>query len=144
MGDGIVGDDTSGHVDDFVRFVAPGRVVIARESNRADPNATRLARAREHLTGVKDARGRRLELVELPMPDPVWFRGERLPASYANFYVANGVVLVPTFNDIHDRSALGILSELFPGRRVVGIHCLDLVLGLGSLHCSTQQQPATP
>ncbi len=141
MGDGIVGDDTSGHVDDFVRFVAPGRVVIPREPNRRDANATCLARARERLTGATDARGRRLELVDLPMPEPVCFRGERLPASYANFYVANGVVLVPTFNDAADRTAVGILSELFPSRRVVGIHCLDLVLGLGTLHCSTQQQP---
>ena len=142
MGDGIAGDDTSGHVDDFVRFVAPGRVVIAREPKRRDPNAACLARARERLTGVTDARGRRLELFELPMPEPVCFRGERLPASYANFYVANGVVLVPTFNDPADRIALGILSELFPSRRVVGVHCRDLVLGLGTLHCSTQQQPA--
>jgi agmatine deiminase len=142
MGDGIDGDDTSGHVDDFVRFVAPSRVVIAREPNRRDSNAACLDRARECLRGATDARGRRLELIELPMPEPVSFRGERLPASYANFYVANGVVLVPTFNDVADRVALGILSELFPGRRVVGIHSLDLVLGLGALHCSTQQQPA--
>ena len=142
VGEGIAGDDTAGHVDDFVRFVAPGTVALAHETNRRDPNYRPLARARERLRGARDARGRRVEVVSLPMPEPLAFGGERLPASYANFYVANGVVLVPTFNDPNDRQALGLIAELFPRRRVVGIHCVDLVLGLGTLHCSTQPQPA--
>jgi agmatine deiminase len=138
---GIAGDDTSGHVDDFVRFVAPGRVVLCQEPNRRDPNHRPLARAREVLGGARDARGRRLEIVPLPMPAPVAFAGQRLPASYANFYVGNAAVLVPTFHDPADRQALGLLAELFPTRAVIGIHCRDLVLGLGTLHCSTQQEP---
>jgi agmatine deiminase len=138
---GIVGDDTSGHVDDFVRFVAPGRLVLCEERRAADANHRPLSRARECLAGCRDAQGRRLEIIPLPMPDPVFFGPHRLPASYANFYLGNTVVLVPTFNDKADRQALGILAELFPGRRVVGIHALDLVLGLGTLHCSTQPEP---
>jgi len=141
LGDGIAGDDTGGHVDDFARFVAPGRVVLARETDRRDPNWRPLHEARERLGGARDARGRRLEVVPLPMPRPVRFAGERLPASYANFYVGTGAVLVPTFNDPADRLALGILAELFPGRTVVGIHATDFVLGLGTIHCSTQQEP---
>ena len=141
LGTGIAADDTGGHVDDFARFVAPGRVVVARETNRRDPNHRPLEAARRRLAGARDARGRRLEVVTLPMPSPVRFAGERLPASYANFYVGNGAVLVPTFNDPNDRVALGILAELFPGRTVVGIHSTDLVLGLGTIHCSTQQEP---
>jgi agmatine deiminase len=139
--EGIAGDDTSGHVDDFARFVAPGRVIVCDEPNRRDPNHAPLRRARARLESARDARGRKLDVVPLPMPRPVVFAGQRLPASYANFYVANQLVLVPTFNDASDALALGILSELFPKRRVVGIHCRDLVLGLGTLHCSTQQEP---
>jgi agmatine deiminase len=139
---GIAGDDTAGHVDDFVRFVAPGRIVLCDEKNRRDPNHRVLAAARERLCGARDALGRKLEIVPLPMPAPVAFAGQRLPASYANFYIGNGAVLVPTFGDPADRHALGLLSELFPDRQVVGIHCRDLVLGLGTLHCSTQQEPA--
>ena len=142
LGDGIAGDDTSGHVDDFVRFVAPGRVVVCSEKNRRDENYAPLAAAKERLTGARDARNRKLEVIELPMPEPVAFAGQRLPASYANFYFSNGTLLVPTFGDPADRVALGILSELFPKRRVVGVYCRDLVLGLGTLHCSTQQEPA--
>lgn len=138
---GIAGDDTSGHTDDFVRFVAPGRVVLCRESNPRDPNHRTLEAAREHLEGVTDARGRHLEVIPLPMPAPLYFDGQRVPASYANFYLANELVLVPTFNDPSDRVALGTLAELFPERAVIGIHALDLVLGLGTLHCSTQQEP---
>ncbi len=138
---GIAGDDTSGHVDDFVRFVAPGRVVVCDEPNGKDANHRPLRAARERLEGARDARGRRLELVPLPMPDPIFFGPNRLPASYANFYVGNSVVLVPTFNDPRDRLALGRLADLFPERTVVGIHALDLVLGLGTVHCSTQQEP---
>jgi len=141
LGRGIAGDDTGGHVDDFARFVAPGRVVVAQESRRADPNWRPLREARERLAAARDARGRRLEVIPLPMPQPVIFNGERLPASYANFYVGTGAVLVPTFNDPNDRVALGILAELFPQRTVVGIHATDFVLGLGTIHCSTQQEP---
>jgi agmatine deiminase len=142
LGEGIAGDDTSGHIDDFARFVAPGVVVVCREPRRTDKNHQRLAQAAEVLRGTRDAKGRRLEVATLPMPEPVTYGGVQLPASYANFYIANDVVLVPTFNDEKDRAALGILSELFVGRRVIGIHARDLVLGLGTLHCSTQQEPA--
>lgn len=141
---GVAGDDTSGHVDDLGRFVAPGRIVLARESNVHDENYQPLERAREQLLGERDARGRRLEVIALPMPAPRFHEGQRLPASYANFLIANELVLVPTFNDPKDRQVLGLLSELFPGRQVVGIHCLDLVWGLGSVHCSTHQEPALP
>jgi len=141
LGEGIAGDDTGGHVDDFARFVAPGVVVLAEEQDRRDPNHRPLRRARERLTGARDARGRKLEIVRLPMPRPVVFGGERLPASYANFYIGTGAVLVPTFNDPADRVALGILGELFRDRTVVGIHSTDFVLGLGTIHCSTQQEP---
>jgi len=141
LGDGIAGDDTGGHVDDFARFVAPGVVVVAEEKNRRDPNYRPLKSAYARLRAARDARGRRLEVITLPMPRPVVFDGERLPASYANFYVGTGAVLVPTFNDPNDRVALGILSELFPKRKVVGIHSVDFVLGLGTIHCSTQQEP---
>jgi len=139
---GIAGDDTSGHIDDFARFVRPAVVVLCREPRPRDPNHSILEDARERLQAARDERGRKLEIIELPMPEPRAFRGQRLPASYANFYIANGCVLVPTFNDVSDRRALGILGELFPDRRVVGVYAGDLVLGLGTIHCSTQQQPA--
>lgn len=139
---GIVGDDTHGHIDDLCRFVAPGRVVLCSERDPRDANHAILADNRERLASARDARGRKLEVVPLPMPEPLYFRGQRLPASYANFYIANGLVLVPTFNDRRDREALGVLCELFPEREVVGIHAVDLVLGLGTLHCMTQQEPA--
>ena len=142
LGRGIAGDDTGGHIDDFCRFVPGGKIVLAREKNKRDPNYRPLEEARERLKGERNARGRRLEVVELPMPAPVVFAGQRLPASYANFYVSNGCVLVPTFNDPQDRRALGILGELFPDRSVVGVHSTDFVLGLGTIHCSTQQEPA--
>jgi agmatine deiminase len=141
LGSGIAGDDTAGHIDDFARFVAPGKVVLAREDNRRDPNYKPLRDAAQRLTGARDAAGRRLEVIRLPMPEPVIFDEQRLPASYANFYIGNAVVLVPTFNDPADAEALGILTELFPGRRVVGIYSKDFVLGLGTIHCSTQQEP---
>jgi agmatine deiminase len=141
LGRGIEGDDTAGHIDDFARFVAPGKIVLAAEKNRKDANYRPLRDALERLRGEKDARGRRLEIISLPMPEPVVFDGQRLPASYANFYIGNAVVLVPTFNDPADAAALGILSELFPSRRVVGIYSKDFVLGLGTIHCSTQQEP---
>jgi agmatine deiminase len=138
---GIVGDDTHGHVDDLARFVGPRTVVTAVEANEADQNYAPLRENLERLRSATDAGGHRLEVVELPMPAPVWFRNQRLPASYANFYIANGVVIVPTFNDPADRRALGVLADVFPGRAVVGIHCVDLVFGLGALHCMTQQEP---
>jgi agmatine deiminase len=141
LGRGIAGDDTAGHIDDFARFVAPGKIVLAAEKNRKDPNYRPLRDALQRLVGARDARGRRVEVIPLPMPEPVVFDEQRLPASYANFYIGNSVVLVPTFNDPADATALGILSELFPGRRVVGIYSKDFVLGLGTIHCSTQQEP---
>jgi len=142
LGRGIAGDDTHGHVDDMCRFVGARTVVLCRERNPADPNYGPLEENRERLQGMRDETGTRLEVVELPMPAPLTFDGRRLPASYANFYIANAAVLVPTFNDPQDRIALAILSELFPDRPVVGIHAVDLVWGLGTLHCLTQQEPA--
>jgi agmatine deiminase len=139
---GIAGDDTHGHVDDVTRFVAPGRVVTAVEANSADPNHAPLAENLRLLRAMTHAAGHALEVVSVPMPAPIIFRGQRLPASYANFYIGNEKVLVPTFNDPNDRIALGILADLFPGRTVIGIHAVDLIWGLGALHCLTQQQPA--
>lgn len=142
LGRGIAGDDTHGHVDDIARFTGTETVVAAIERDHADPNYEPLRENLRRLRSMTDERGGRLCVIPLPMPAPVYFNGQRLPASYANFYVANGVVLVPTFNDPNDRPALDILARLFPDRRVVGIHALDLVLGLGTLHCLTMQQPA--
>ena len=141
-GRGIDGDDTHGHVDDLARFVGPGTIVTVVEANKADPNHEPLQENLRRLHDMTDQAGRKFEVVPLPMPAPVIFAGRRLPASYANFYIANARVLVPTFNDPADRRALGILADLFPGRQVVGIHAVDLVWGLGTLHCMTQQQPA--
>ncbi len=139
---GIVGDDTHGHVDDLARFVNSKTIVTAVEANRDDPNFELLQENLERLKGATDSDGKKFEIVPLPMPSPLVFRGQRLPASYANFYISNGVVMVPTFNDLQDRRVLGILADLFPGRDVVGINCTDLVWGLGTLHCMTQQEPA--
>jgi len=141
LGDGIAGDDTDGHVDDLTRFVGPSTVVTAIETDPTDVNFDILNSNRERLAGMTDQDGRPLRIVELPMPHPVYHDGERLPASYANFYVANGLVLVPTFNDPRDAEALEALARLFPGRRVVGLDAVDLLLGQGTIHCSTQQQP---
>ena len=140
LGEGCVGDDTHGHVDDIARFTAPGVVALAYEEDPADENHLRSVDNYERLELVSGLRGA-LRIVKLPYPRPVVMNGERLPASYANFYVANGVVIVPTFNDRNDRVALNTLAELFPDRHVVGIHAVDLVWGLGTLHCLTQQQP---
>jgi agmatine deiminase len=141
LGEGCVGDDTHGHVDDIARFAAPGVIVLAYEEDPADDeNHRRSADNLERLTFAGYGRGD-LRVVKLPYPRPVVMDGQRLPASYANFYIANGVVIVPTFNDNNDRIALNALAELFPGREVVGIHAVDLVWGLGTLHCLTQQQP---
>jgi agmatine deiminase len=142
LGRGIAGDDTHGHVDDLCRFVGERTVVLCQETNSRDANYRALKENRERLEGMRLEDGSKIEVVDLPMPAPLMFKGQRLPASYANFYVANAAVLVPTFNDPNDRKALGILTELFNGRPVVGIHAVDLVWGLGTIHCLTQQEPA--
>jgi agmatine deiminase len=136
------GDDTHGHIDDICRFVNPKTLVLIRESNRNDINYRPLAENWERVQDFRLEDGTAPEVVPLPMPSPLFFDGYRLPASYANFYIANAAVIVPTFNDPNDRLALGILGDLFQDRPVVGIHAVDLVLGFGSLHCLTQQQPA--
>jgi agmatine deiminase len=139
---GPVGDDTHGHIDDICRFVNRKTLVLIRESNRKDINYRALSENWERIRDLRLEDGSRPEVVPLPMPGPQQFDGYRLPASYANFYICNAAVLVPTFNDPNDRVALGILGELFQDRPVVGIHAVDLVLGFGTLHCLTQQQPA--
>jgi agmatine deiminase len=139
---GVAGDDTHGHIDDISRFAGPTTIVTAVEPNTKDANHEPLAENLERLKAARTLDGKQFTLVELPLPRPVVFRGQRLPASYANFYIANGLVLVPTFHDPNDRVALNILAEVFPGREVIGIHSVDLVWGLGTLHCMTQQQPA--
>ena len=142
MNRGIAGDDTHGHVDDITRFVDANTIVTVTEANPADENHLPLAENLDRLRAAHARDGRPFRIVELPLPSPVVFEGQRLPASYANFYIANGLVLVPTFNDANDRHALNTLAELFPGRHIVGIHCVDFIWGLGALHCMTQQQPA--
>jgi agmatine deiminase len=142
LGRGIAGDDTHGHVDDCARFVNADTIVLCSEPNPADPNYGPLNENRERLQSARLENGSAPHIVPLPMPSPCVFDGVRLPASYANFYIANAAVIVPTFNDPQDRVALGILSELFTDRPVIGIHAVDLVWGLGTLHCMTQQQPA--
>ena len=141
LGGGIAGDDTHGHVDGVARFVGPDTVVAAVEPDVRDDNHAPLADNLERLQTLRDLPGRPLRVVPIPMPRPLFFDGERLPASYLNFYIGNDVVLVPTFNDPADREALGILAALFPTREVAGIHAGDLILGLGAVHCITQQQP---
>jgi agmatine deiminase len=139
---GCAGDDTHGHVDDITRFVDRNTIVTVTEPNTADENHEPMAENLDRLMAARNLEGEPFRIVELPMPSPVVFEGQRLPASYGNFYVANGLVLVPTFNDANDRKALNILAELFPAHQVVGIHCGDFIWGLGALHCMTQQQPA--
>jgi agmatine deiminase len=139
---GPAGDDTHGHIDDICRFVNPRTLVLVREDNPADINYRPLAKNWERVPDLRLEDGSKPEVVPLPMPAPIAFGADRLPASYANFYISNAAVLVPTFNDPADRVALGILAELFRDRPVVGIHCVDVILGLGSLHCLSQQQPA--
>jgi agmatine deiminase len=142
LGNGIAGDDTHGHVDDLARFVNPTTVLTVVELDRSEANFAPLQENLARLSSMKDQDGHPLRVETLPMPEPVYFDGQRLPASYANFYIANRLVLVPTFSDPNDRAVLNVLSGLFPDRKVVGIPCRDLVLGLGTLHCMTQQQPA--
>ena len=142
LGDGIEGDDTDGHVDDIARFVAPGVVVAASCDDPADPNHALLAENLRRLRAARDVRGRALSVVELPMPPRIEAFGQRSPASHANFYVANGAVLVPVFGAASDARALAILGELMPDREIVGIPCAELVSGFGAIHCVTQQEPA--
>ena len=143
LGDGCVGDDTHGHVDDIARFVAADTIVLAVEEDPRDENHERSI---DNLRRLELAAGTPgvgpLRIVKIPFPRPVTMNGERLPASYANFYIANGVVLVPTFNDVNDRVALETLTRVMPGHEVIGIHAVDLVWGLGTLHCLTQQEPS--
>jgi agmatine deiminase len=140
LGEGCVGDDTHGHIDDVARFASPNRVLLAFEENRGDANHKPSVDNLNRLEAISAERS--LRIVRLPYPRPVIMEGQRLPASYANFYIANDVVLVPTFNDPMDRIALDIIAAEFPGQEIVGIHSVDLVWGLGTLHCLTQQQPA--
>jgi agmatine deiminase len=138
---GPVGDDTHGHIDDICRFVNPKTLVLIKETNRSDINYRPLAENWDRVKELRLEDGSKPEVIPLPMPAPLYFDGYRLPASYANFYISNAAVIVPTFNDPNDRKALGILGDLFKDRPVVGIHAVDLVLGFGTLHCLTQQQP---
>jgi agmatine deiminase len=142
LGSGIAGDDTHGHADDITRFVTPDTVVTAIEPDPNDPNYEPLRENIRRLREATDQDGKPLAIIELPMPAPVIFEGRRLPASYANFYIANGVVLVPVFNDPNDRFALDILADVFPEREVIGIYSGDLIWGFGAMHCMTQQQPS--
>jgi agmatine deiminase len=139
--EGIIGDDTDGHVDDIARFVNPNTIVCAFEEDTSDENYEILKQDFEDLKTMKDQDGHLFHVVRLPMPDPVVYEDTRLPASYANFYIANKVVIVPSFRCSQDELAMQTLQEFFPDRKVVGIDCVDLVWGLGTLHCSTQQQP---
>jgi len=142
LGSGIAGDDTHGHVDDITRFVTPDTVVTAVESDPNDPNYEPLRENIRRLRAATDQDGNELAIVELPMPRPIIFEKRRLPASYANFYVANGLVLAPVFDDPNDRIALDALADVFPDREIVGIYCGDLIWGFGAIHCMTQQQPS--
>ncbi|MDK2970901.1 MAG: agmatine deiminase [Candidatus Sumerlaeota bacterium] len=142
LGDGIEGDDTDGHIDDLARFVNPTTIVTVVEEDPADPNFRILRENLERLAGMTTANGEPIDVVTLPMPSPLHYEGQRLPASYANFLVANNVVLLPTYNCPRDAEAAEILAECFPGREIVGIPCTDLVWGLGAIHCISQQQPA--
>lgn len=140
--DGIKGDDTHGHVDDLARFVNATTVVMVVEKDKTDDNYAPLRENLKRLKKARDQNGKPLTVAELPVPKPLFFEGQRLPASYANFLIANGLVLVPTFNDANDRAALNILAELFPKHDVIGIHCGDFIWGLGTIHCASQQEIA--
>ena len=142
LGEGIVGDDTDGHIDDIARFVSPTTIACIIEANPRDDNYRYLQENYERLQSARDQDDNKLEIVCLPCPAPVFYEGARLPASYANFYIANEVVLVPVFGDGNDQKALGLLQELFPKRRIIGLRCNEVVAGLGAIHCVTQQEPA--
>ena len=136
------GDDTDGHIDQLARFVAPGRVVVAARGIEVDTNIESLQSMKQQLSEVTDARGRKLELIDLPTPPPRWINGQRVPESYCNFYIANGIVLVPTFQHRpSDERAIGILKEQFPYHRIVPLDAADMIWGLGAFHCGSQQQP---
>jgi agmatine deiminase len=141
LGEGIAGDDTDGHVDDIARFVNPTTLVCVVEKSPQDMNYSLLQQNFERLQGARDQNGDKIAIVPLACPSPVFYEGARLPASYANFYIANEVVLVPVFDDPRDREALGILQELFPDRKVMGLPGASIVAGLGAIHCVTQQEP---
>jgi agmatine deiminase len=141
LGRGCDGDDTHGHIDDIARFVAPGVILLAVEEDRRDENYEPSHENLKRLESETDASGNKLRIVKLPMPAKILFDGQRLPASYANFYIGSKSVIVPLFNDPNDRLALNVIAEQFPNREVTGIYCRDLVLGLGTLHCLTQQIP---
>jgi len=143
LGDGIEGDDTDGHVDDITRFTDPETIVTVIEEDPADPNHEPLQENLARLRSMQDQDGNPFRIVTLPMPRPLEHEGQRLPASYANFYIANGLVLLPTYDPTRDEIAAETLRGLFPGRRVVGIDCADLVWGLGAFHCVSQQWPST-
>ena len=139
---GCAGDDTHGHIDDITRFVSENKILTCVEPNTHDENHLPLAENLDRLHSFRNLHNQHIEIVELPMPSPVVFEGQRLPASYANFYIANSTVLVPTFNDPNDRHALNTIAACFPDRTIIGIHATDLVWGLGTLHCLSQQEPA--
>jgi agmatine deiminase len=141
LGDGIVGDDTDGHIDDITRFVNEDTVVTVVEENKSDDNYHILQENMQTLKTMRLLNGKQLNIIELPMPDPVYYDGQRLPASYANFYIANASVIVPTYRCANDNRALNILESCFPGRKVIGIDSTDIIWGLGSFHCLSQQEP---
>jgi len=142
LGEGIAGDDTDGHIDDIARFVNPTTIACLIEANSRDDNYRIVQENYQRLQSARDQDGKKLDIVCLPCPDPVFYDGARLPASYANFYIANEVVLVPIFDDANDQNALGILQECFAKRKVIGLRCNEVVAGLGAIHCVTQQEPA--
>ena len=142
LGEGIAGDDTDGHVDDIARFVSPTTIACVIENDPQDENYRFLQENYERLQNARDQDGKKLEIISLPSPAPIIYDGARLPASYANFYVANDVVLVPVFDDANDHQALGVLQECFPSRKIIGLRCNQVVAGLGAIHCVTQQEPA--
>ena len=142
LGDGIVGDDTDGHIDDLTRFVNPTTIVTVVESDPSDENFSILQENLQRMWNWRDQHGNPFRILTLPMPGPIEYQGQRLPASYANFYIANKIVLVPTYRDPNDKPALEILQKEFPDRRVIGVDSTELIWGLGSFHCITQQEPA--
>ena len=144
LGDGIVGDDTDGHIDDITRFVNADTVVTVIEEKKSDENYLPLRENLRRLNKMRLENGKAINVVELPMPSPVIYEGQRLPASYANFYISNHAVVVPTYRDKKDDKALGILQQCFPDRKVVGLDSWDIIWGLGSFHCLSQQEPAIP
>ena len=144
LGEGIEGDDTDGHIDELARFVGERTVVAALEENRDDPNYCPLRENFERLGRMSNQDGRPLDVFALPMPRPIYYEGQRLPASYCNFYIANGIVIVPQFDDPADVKAAELLGRLLPGRQVIGLPARDLAWGLGAFHCITQQEPALP